>query len=199
MLYEPGPNHSLQTYSGTKNALLLNVLLDVHTQVRAVKRENGSWRSTTLPVPGLGNYDASAFDDEEGDRYWFGLNDFLEPARIDLGDLESGKREPLKSAPAFFKAEGLESQQFFAVSKDGTRIPYFQVGRKDLPLDGSHPVLLTGYGGFEIPMLPQYDPAVGAAWLEKGGRLCGGQHSRRRRIRAGLAPGRGQAAAPAGV
>jgi prolyl oligopeptidase len=169
MLYEPGPKHSLTSFSGTRSSLLLNVLLDVHTEVRVVKRENQRWQSTALPVPGLGNYDAFAFDDEEDDRYWFGLHDFIEPDRIELGDLVSGEREPLKAAPAFFAAEGLESRQFFATSRDGTRIPYFQVARKNLPLDGSHPVLLTGYGGFEIPMLPHYDPAVGAAWLEKGG------------------------------
>jgi prolyl oligopeptidase len=169
MIYEPGKNHSLSSYSGTKNALLLNVLEDVHTQVRVVRPDKGGWTTQTLPVPGLGSYDAYAFDDEEDDRYWFGVGDFLEPARIELGDLKASKREPLKSEPVFFKSEGLESRQFFAVSKDGTRIPYFQVAKKDLPLDGSHPVLLTGYGGFEIPLLPRYDPSVGSAWLESGG------------------------------
>jgi prolyl oligopeptidase len=59
--------------------------------------------------------------------------------------------------------------QHETVSKDGTRIPYFQVSRKELALDGTNPTLLYGYGGFEIPMLPGYSGGVGAAWLEKGG------------------------------
>ena len=169
MLYEPGKTHSLSSYSGTKGALLLNVLDDVHTQIRVTRPTKGKWTTRILPVPGIGNYDAYAFDDDEDDRYWFGVSDFLEPTRLELGDLRTGKLVPLKAAPSFFSAEGLETKQFFATSKDGTRIPYFQVGKKDLALDGSHPVLLTGYGGFEVPLLPDYDASVGAAWLEAGG------------------------------
>ena len=55
------------------------------------------------------------------------------------------------------------------MSQDGTRVPYFQVARQDLVMDGNNPTLLYGYGGFEISMLPSYRPSVGAAWLEKGG------------------------------
>ncbi len=78
-------------------------------------------------------------------------------------------RQTLKQLPAFFDAGGLAVSQHEAVSKDGTRVPYFEVGRKDMVMDGKNPTLLYGYGGFEIPMLPSYRPAVGAAWLEKGG------------------------------
>jgi prolyl oligopeptidase len=79
------------------------------------------------------------------------------------------KREVLKTTPAFFKADGLEVTQHFAKSKDGTRIPYFQVAKAGLVLDGSTPTLLEGYGGFEVSLTPYYDATVGAAWLERGG------------------------------
>ena len=172
MLYEPGQNHSLSSYSGTRNRLLLNIMKDVRTHARSLHFQEGTpgkWVSVDLPPPGQGDYHVSAFDDDKDDRYWWNGSDFVEPARMDLADLATGKRLPLKSAPAFFKAKGLQSQQFFATSKDGTRIPYFQVSRVNLPLDGQQPVLLTGYGGFEVPLLPGYDPTVGAAWLEDGG------------------------------
>ncbi|HET6283144.1 MAG TPA: prolyl oligopeptidase family serine peptidase, partial [Polyangia bacterium] len=169
LVYEPGKNHSLSEYSGTKNALILNVLEDVHTHVRVAKVDKGHFVWRPLPVTGLGTYGASAVDDDEGDRYWFHATDFLHPDHVELGDLATGKRERLKSAPAFFKADGLETRQLFAISPDGTRVPYFQVARKGLPLDGSHPTLLTGYGGFEVPMLPGYSATIGAAWLEAGG------------------------------
>ena len=48
-------------------------------------------------------------------------------------------------------------------------MPYFQVGRKGLPADGSTPTLLYGYGGFEISMTPYYSAGIGASWLERGG------------------------------
>jgi prolyl oligopeptidase len=66
-------------------------------------------------------------------------------------------------------AKGLEVTQHFVTSKDGTRVPYFQVARKDLALDGSTPTIIEGYGGFEVALTPGYSPIVGAAWLEKGG------------------------------
>jgi len=46
-------------------------------------------------------------------------------------------------------------------------VPYFQIGPGTLPSDGSSPTLLYGYGGFEIPLLPGYEPIAGAAWLEQ--------------------------------
>ena len=75
----------------------------------------------------------------------------------------------IKSLPDYFNTAGLEVAQHEAKSADGTRIPYFEVSRKGLHLDGKNVTLLTGYGGFEIAMLPSYRPLVGAAWLERGG------------------------------
>jgi prolyl oligopeptidase len=48
-------------------------------------------------------------------------------------------------------------------------VPYFQIGPRDLPLDGSTPTLLNGYGGFEIARTPAYSGSVGRSWLERGG------------------------------
>src|SRR5262249_30163657 len=59
--------------------------------------------------------------------------------------------------------------QHEAVSKDGTRIPYFEVAPKDLALDGSTPTLLTAYGGFEVPILPAYNGVDGSGWIARGG------------------------------
>jgi prolyl oligopeptidase len=56
-----------------------------------------------------------------------------------------------------------------AVSRDGTKIPYFVVMPKGFVADGSAPTLLYGYGGFEISELPNYSSVKGAAWMERGG------------------------------
>jgi prolyl oligopeptidase len=75
----------------------------------------------------------------------------------------------LKSLPHFFEAEGLRIDQFEVTSKDGTRVPYFQVSREDLVMEGQNPTLLYGYGGFEVSLLSSYSATVGSAWLERGG------------------------------
>lgn len=74
--------------------------------------------------------------------------------------------ETLWHAPAFFDAAALETHQHFATSDDGTQVPYFVVGPED-PSAG--PTLLTGYGGFEVPLTPSYSPVVGRGWLQRGG------------------------------
>src|SRR5215831_3769874 len=73
----------------------------------------------------------------------------------------------LKRAPQAFDAAGLVATRHEAVSSDGTRIPYVQVG--PARETGDAPVHLYGYGGFGISMLPSYQPAIGKLWLERGG------------------------------
>src|SRR5690606_3108914 len=48
-------------------------------------------------------------------------------------------------------------------------VPYFLVRRADVPMDGTTPMLLYGYGGFEISLTPSYSGVLGSAWLERGG------------------------------
>ena len=67
-----------------------------------------------------------------------------------------------------FDAGAFEQKQVFYPGKDGTRIPMLLAYRKGLKLNGRNPVLLYGYGGFGIPVLPSFSFAR-IAWLELGG------------------------------
>ena len=142
----------------------------MRSRIEVLTHRDGRW--IREPLPGLtefGDATASAVDPEESDDYFLHSADFLTPDTLALGTAGGGPAERLKQLPALFNAEGLAVSQHEAVSQDGTRIPYFQVARKDLALDGKNVTLLYGYGGFEIPMRPAYRPTIGAAWLEKGG------------------------------
>jgi prolyl oligopeptidase len=75
----------------------------------------------------------------------------------------------LKALPARFDATGLAVTRHDATAADGTRIPYLQVGPRELALDGDNPTILYGYGGFQVSELPRYSMGVGKAWLERGG------------------------------
>lgn len=168
-VYTPAPNRSLADWSGTKNALLLNILEDVHSKVQVARFQQGRWLIEDLPDLGLGTVQTAAFDDEQGDAYWFMSSSFISPDRVELGELAKPGRELLRSGPQFFSADELEVTQHFAVSKDGTRVPYYQVSKRGVALDGDNPTLLNAYGGFEVSLTPAYNPTVGAAWLERGG------------------------------
>jgi len=75
--------------------------------------------------------------------------------------------EDVASKPKIFRqieVEGFDSTQYqtdqvFFKSKDGTKIPMFIVHRKEITLDGSHPCLLYGYGGFNISITPSFSPS----------------------------------------
>ncbi|KQS80491.1 peptidase [Rhizobium sp. Leaf384] len=96
---------------------------------------------------------------------------FLQPPtlyRLDLSDRsKSFWLQPVAASPAYFDASGMSSLLLEATSEDGTRVPY----RLVLPATfekGALPVLLYGYGGFEVPLQPGYSGIIGR-WLEQGG------------------------------
>ena len=170
MLFEPSPTKSLSGTAAFKSALVITELEDIKTKLYVWTVKDGTWSRKPFGVAeDMGStvvwpVDAASASDE----YWMAKSDFLVPDTIALGKL-GGKPEVLKTQPSFFDAKGLHVEQHFARSKDGTRVPYFQISRADLALDGSHPTVLYGYGGFEVSMTPGYSAVSGAAWTERGG------------------------------
>ena len=168
VLFEPTPRTSLVGFSSTKNHVIITTLDNVRNRLFTLAFRDGRWqREPLLGVPEIGTGNALPVDDLESDDFFLITSNSLEPSTLSLGTIGGPVPERLKQGPAFFNAAGLVVSQHEAVSKDGTRIPYFQIAPKKLPLDGTTPTLLYGYGGFEIPLLPGYDPVAGVAWLEQ--------------------------------
>ncbi|MFK0008433.1 prolyl oligopeptidase family protein [Paenarthrobacter sp. NPDC090520] len=192
VLFTPDQHTSLQSWSWTRDYLLLNLLHDVSSEIRVLDPtpldSAGSWASSTLDAcPPLHDVNAYAVDDEDesgaGNDYWLVATGFTTPTTLTRGTLEPGEavysldsgrtggvnshHEEVKRSPSFFNEAGYEVQQHFATSADGTRVPYFQVASKDLVLDGQNPTQLSGYGGFEVSRTPAYSGTVGRAWLER--------------------------------
>lgn len=170
VLFEPKANTSLNDYSTTKSHIITVELEDVKSSVFVHTRTKDGFKREKLEIGSMGSASAWAFDRHTSDDYWLMEDGFLNPQALSLGTL--GKKEAaklVKKNPDFFDANGLEVSQHFVTSKDGTKVPYFQVSKKNLTLDGSAPTILHGYGGFEISMKPVYVSKIGAAWLERGG------------------------------
>ena len=64
-----------------------------------------------------------------------------------------------------------ETRQAWYTSRDGTSVPMFLVHRRGVPRDGERPVWLTGYGGFNSNVVPDFDPGH-FVWLDRGGVLA---------------------------
>ena len=168
-LFLPSPLTSLDGLTVTRDALLLTVLDKVKNRIVELRREDGRWQARDVDLPNMGALDAWAFDRVASNRYFLTMTGFTEPSTLYLMEAGTDVREPLKSMPAFFQAQGLQVHQFEAQSSDGTRVPYFAVMHRDTRLDADNPTVLYGYGGFEVSLKPSYGAISGSAWLEDGG------------------------------
>ena len=166
-LFAPDERSALASYHWTEHALLLSTLVDVRPSLEVLIPSEGWARRPVAPVPDWCSISVLSTDRYHGDEYLLAVDGYLTPP--ELHRLVAGGDEPaevLKSSPARFDPAGLTVSQYFATSLDGTRVPYFVIGPSG---SSARPTLLTGYGGFEIPMLPGYDGGLGRAWLARGG------------------------------
>jgi prolyl oligopeptidase len=133
-----------------------------------ISRAGNAWNTSTIALPQNGSVTFAGAAPTETAAFAV-FEDYLTPDT--LYALERGATAPraVRSLPAQFDASPYVSEQFEAVSRDGTRVPYFVLRRRDMPLNGQNPTLLYAYGGFQVSMTPGYSPNVGKLWLDRGG------------------------------
>jgi prolyl oligopeptidase len=153
VLFDPCDGGSVESVHASAQCVLVNINRDVQTGLFRYTLENGQWSSQRIPL---------------GDVLFLTHEDFLTPTAMHHCD-EQGRLSHIKSLPARFASSELMSEQHWVKSLDGTKIPYYVIRPKQLPMDGSTPTLLYGYGGFEVSLLPSYLSLAGPAWLERGG------------------------------
>ena len=169
-VYEPDARSSINGAGITKSKLLLATTTDVKGAVHMYDWDGSEWTSQRVRLPENGSANVGATT-SHSDIAFLQAEDFLTPDTLYTLDTSTGSLEPspMQSLPDWFDADDMVSEQFFATSRDGTRVPYFVVRAKDTKMDGTNPTLLYGYGGFEIPLNPSYSATRGKLWLENGG------------------------------
>ncbi len=123
---------------------------------------------TDIHLPALGTVFGS-----EGkwnhDEIFYGFVSFTVPPTVYRYDLKTGSASVWAKVDApSIEPSAYEVQQEWYHSKDGTKVPMFVVYKKGLKKDGHNPTLLTGYGGFNISMLPSFSRTA-YLWMEHGG------------------------------
>ncbi|HEY7806075.1 MAG TPA: prolyl oligopeptidase family serine peptidase [Croceibacterium sp.] len=170
LVWQPGPRDALDGIATTKDRLLLSTLDNVNGRTFSVSpRPDGEWNRREIALPDKLALDIAASDDRS-DQVFLTAEGFLTPSTLYLADATSDAApDAIKRLPARFDASRDVVEQFEATSRDGTKVPYFVVHRKDLKLDGSTPTLMTAYGGFQVSETPYYSGTIGKLWLERGG------------------------------
>jgi prolyl oligopeptidase len=155
-----------------RDQLVIVYLADVQSRVRLFGLDGKPQGEIALPEPGSVTGPATGVPGLRGSNdsreLYLNFVSFLRPATIFRYDLDRRALEPFNAPQSPFDATQYETRPSFYTSKDGTRVPIFVTLRKGAKLDGSHPAMLFGYGGFNISVVPNFSPAV-AGWLELGG------------------------------
>jgi prolyl oligopeptidase len=121
----------------------------------------------TILLPGLGT--ASGFGGKRKDKeIYYSFTSYVYPATIFKYNIESHKSEVYKKPNVNFNPDNFESRQVFYNSADGTRVPMIITYKKGMTLNGKNPVMLYGYGGFNVNLTPSFSIS-NLVFMENGG------------------------------
>jgi prolyl oligopeptidase len=161
----PEGQTALEEASYVGGRIIAKYVEDAHGVARVYEHDGQPVGS--VPLPGMGGIEG--FQGEGGQtETFFSYTDYLTPRQVYRFDVAANQASLWRAAAAPPAAAQFVTEQVFYTSKDGTRVPMYVTHRRDMAKDGNQPLLLYGYGGFDISLTPVYRPQV-EAWLEMGG------------------------------
>ena len=159
---------TLQGASIVGDRLILRYLADAKSEVRTFDLTGR--RLGTIALPGIGQVAGFSGDMSDSETF-YSFASFNSPGAIYRYDSRTGQSSVFAQPEIAFDPARYEVRQVFFNSKDGTRVPMFLVHRRDLDTSRPQPTLLYGYGGFNAPELPRYQPKW-MTWVDMGGVLA---------------------------
>ncbi len=105
---------------------------------------------------------------KEDSLLFYSISSFTFPETTFMFNMVTGNQNSYFKPAIDFNAAAFETKQLFYKSKDGTSVPMFLVMKKGTLLDGKNPLLLFGYGGFNISKTPEFN-IERLVFLENGG------------------------------
>jgi prolyl oligopeptidase len=167
-LFSPNARQSIEAVEVTHDAVLAAGFENVRGRLLRFDTDGGAWRQTQIDLPATGAVTIAGAAPTEQQAFAV-YEDYLTPSTLYALDSHATTPRAIRSLPPQFDASPYVTEQFEATSSDGTRVPYFVLYRRDMPLNGENPTLLYAYGGFQVSMTPAYAPNVGKLWLDHGG------------------------------
>lgn len=164
----PERRHVLQGLAREEGKLFLLYIRNAHNVIHICQPDGTFIRE--LELPGQGQASLPWATNKAG-TLMFTYESFTQPFTVYTYDLATTERKIWHQAPSPVDASDFVVKQEWCESDDGTRLPIWIVHKKNLILDGSNPSILTGYGGFNWPILPSFN-GYDALWIEEGGVLA---------------------------
>ncbi|HSM59825.1 MAG TPA: prolyl oligopeptidase family serine peptidase [Longimicrobiales bacterium] len=153
----------LQGYGFLEGRIWATYLVDVSQRIRLFEMDGTPAGEIDVPD----NSSVSVSGAGEG-KVELTVEGYLRPSRTWTIDMPSGERTLTDSADVPFDTTGTVVTKTWYTSADGTRAPMYVMHREGIALDGSHPTILNGYGGFNVSITPGFS-ATRAAWVDMGG------------------------------
>jgi len=161
----PQSADKLEGVSLIGNKFYLGYLHDAHSVVRIADLQGRP--AGTIELPGIGSGGLPGAWREDRIAYYT-FASYTYPTTVYRYDTQTGASAVAVQPKVAFDRAPFVTEQLFATSKDGTRVPVFVTHRKDITLDGTTPTVLYGYGGFDVSLTPYFSSAA-AMWLQMGG------------------------------
>jgi len=158
-------NDTIDTVAVAGGKVIVTYMKDVASKAYVHSLEGAL--ENEVPLPGLGS--VSGFGGNMDDTsLFYTFTSFTYPTSIFRYEV-AARKSSLFRAPQIpgLDTNQYETQQVFFTSKDGAKVPMFQVHKKGLVLDGNNPTLMYGYGGFNIATTPGFN-SLRIALLEQG-------------------------------
>jgi prolyl oligopeptidase len=161
----PESEYVLSSVSLVGDYIYAQYLVDANSKAYFFDYEGNKVNELELPTLGT----IGGFSGEKGDPIaFYGFTSFTFPSSVFKYDFNEKKSEVYAESDVDFDPESFVTEQIFFESKDGTKVPVFLTHKKGIKLNGNNPVLLYGYGGFNINVTPSFSVAR-LPFLEQGG------------------------------
>jgi prolyl oligopeptidase len=174
-LAHPEPEHWTEIIPERKSVLdefnlvggriVTSHLENVQTHIEIFSTDGKLIRSLKLPNVGVAYGPYGRWDSDEA---FYTFSSFGQPTTIYRYNMATAEESVWSQPKIPFDPASIQVKQVWYESKDKTRVPMFIAHKKGIKLDGSHPALLTGYGGFNLSMLPT-SSSFALAWIDMGG------------------------------
>ena len=178
-VFTAGVTQSVESVEVGKTGLVVQYLDDVSGKAARVTRgKGGGWQATPIPLPQNGVIKVVSAGGGTDDAM-LSFESLTSPLALYYVDA-SNEPKTIYETPAAYAASDVVVEQRFATSTDGTRIPYFVMGKKSVLARGNAPTVQYAYGGFlaatlpvyyEDPSRPQHGALAGRLWVSRGGVL----------------------------